>query len=162
MKGFAIRMKLRAERDLQSVVLDMNRNKRKMRNLERQQKSTSKYQNMTLLANYNGKLYGTDGQNGLSAQMQAASKAGNTELANSIFTQIQQAQNEYSMQQQYNQQYWEDYFEAQLQPLQDEEERLETEKSNAEQDRDYWNQVAQSYGQAVKEDIKNVVPNAQA
>ena len=159
MKSFSLRMKLQAQRRLMSINLEVGRVQRQMRNQQRQLKYQQKYDNMMMQADLSTRLYGSAGNVGLYDQLKAAQTAGDTSQANSIFGQIQQAQNNYAMQREYNSSYWDDWMEQQLEPLKDEEERLQLEKQQAENELALWTESEKAYAQSAKDDIKSVVPD---
>lgn len=159
MKSYAIRMKLQAQRTLMSINLEAGRVQRQMRSLQRQIKSQQGFQNMMMQNEMSGALYGVNGQGGLYAQMQAAQSSGDTQTANSIFSKIQQYQNQYAMQRETNSSFWDDWMEAQLEPLKDREETLQIEKTQAENELALWTETEKSYSQQAKDDIKSVVPD---
>ena len=153
MKSYAIRMKLQAERRLMSINLESGRVQRKMRNLQRTVKSQQRYQNMALQTNLQAKMAPYQ------SQLSQYQQIGDTANMNSVFSLMQNAQMEYSMQKQYNDSYWDEWMEAQLEPLQDREETLQLEKTMAEQERSFWDETVKAYSQQNKDDIKSVVPD---
>lgn len=160
MKSYSLRMKLQAQRRLMSINLEVGRVQRQMRNQQRELKSREKYGNAMIQAELSTKLYGSAGNLGLYEQLKEAQKAGDTTTANSIFGDIQQVQNQYAMQREYNSSYWDDWMEQQLEPLKDEEARLQIEKQQAETELALWTESEKAYTQSAKDDIKSVVPDA--
>ena len=159
MKSYAIRMKLQAQRTLMSINLEAGRVQRQMRSLQRQLKSQQNMHNMSLQSELSGALYGLNGQGGLYGQLKAAQASGDTQTANSIFSSIQQYQNQYAMQREVNSSFWDDWMESQLEPLKDREETLQIEKTQAENELALWTETEKSYSQQAKDDIKSVVPD---
>ncbi len=153
MKSYAIRMKLQAERNLMSINLRAGRVQRQMKNVQRMVKTQQRYQNMASQATLQASLAP------LQRDLQAYQQAGDTANMNSIFSQMQNIQMKYSMEKQYNDGYWDEWMEAQLAPLQDEEESLQLEKTMAEQEKVFWDETLKSYSQQNKDDVKSVVPD---
>lgn len=154
MKSYAIRMKLQADRRLMSINLEAGRVQRQMRNLQSRIKTQQRYENMRLQYTLQGNLAP------LQQQLSQYQATGDTANMNSVFSAIQSAQMDYSMQKQYSESYWDAYMEQHIEPLKDEEERLQQEKLMAEQEQEFWKATVETYTQKNKDDIKSVVPDA--
>ena len=163
MKGYAIRMKLQAQRKLMSINLEAGRVKRKMDTLQRQLKNQQRYQNSVSQINYSSIMQ--QNQLAMSQAMSMKDANGNmTAEGQKLYQQYQQsiftAQNNYQMQKELNAQNFDYLYEQYLEPLKDEEERLQMEKQSAETDLAFWQETEKTYAQQTKEEIKSVVPDA--
>ena len=108
MKGYALRMKLQAERRLNDVTMEVSRCKRQMSNLQRNLRNQKKYQDTMLSGNYQSKMQA------LYAGLEKDASGNLTEngqkqyqnMQSSIFLQQQQ----YQTQKAYAEQAYEDYL----------------------------------------------------
>lgn len=158
MKGYALRMKLQAERRLNDVTMEVSRCKRQMSNLQRNLRNQKKYQDTMLSGNYQSKMQALYAglEKDASGNLTETGQKQYQNMQSSIFLQQQQ----YQTQKAYAEQAYEDYYTAQLEPLKDLEDRLVTEKSEAEQDRTFWDETYKAYSGMAKEDLKTVIPEA--
>jgi len=159
MKSYAVRMHLQAQRKLMSITLRVGKVQRQQRNLQTQLKNQQRYNNSISQAEYqrqyNSIMNGCE-KDPTTGQLTALGKEQYQQNQTSIFNLQQQYQMNKSIQEDiFNQ-----YYEAQLEPLKDLEEDLQVEKQQAETDVAFWKGVQDSYTSAVKEDIKSVVPDA--
>lgn len=157
MKSIAIHLKCKAERRLMNVTMQAASAKRKLENTEKYLKSQNQRLNNNATSQINAQIQLANNQlKNLVGRTDDNSNAQRLELQNSIFQQQQELQETKN----YYDNLWEIQSQAQLDPLRQLSERLEIEKSNAQQDYDFWKQTQESYASKVKEDIKTVVPDA--
>ncbi len=163
MKSYAIRMKLQAQRKLMSINLQAGRVQRQMSTLQRQIKNQQRYQNSYMQTGYTQKMGQL--QSALQSSLLMKDSKGNLTTEGQLAYQSAQQsifamQSNYQMQKEMIAQSADLMYEQYLEPLKDEEERLAVEKQQAESELALWQETEKTYAQAVKEEVKSVVPDA--
>lgn len=159
MRSFALRMKLQAQRRQMSVTMRLSQAKRQMQNKEKALRNQKEYQTYSVTSPLSQQIQTESLQmQGLIGKTDDISRARYTELQNSIF-QKQQYMNDAKA---YYANFWEIQMEKELEPLRNTEERLEVEKTQADQDFEFWAQTEKAYADQAKNDMKSLIPESQA